>query len=364
MNRHARISLALLVTTGAGLPLVSGCQSAPRQTAEVAAPPPATPIEQSANREEVIALLERAGESADPLLRANAIEALQEAPARATPLIRRGLFDTNQGVRFVSAMSVGQLKLRELEPQVQGLIYDSEPVVRAAAKYALSRLGEPVDLSPLASLLKSQDPRIRSQAAFILGELGQSSAVPMLREAARDDLPRAPTAEVRILRLQIAEALTKLGDPQAIETIRAALFPSRPEDLEAAALAVQIIGEVNDRRSVSQLIFLTAQDGESKLPAEVRLAAAASLARLGQPNGAFIADEYLASQVPAIRAQVAYVYGQVGSPANLGKLATLMSDDSGLVQVAAGAAALRILERTAGDAGRSSASVPAQDSIR
>jgi len=302
-------------------------------------------IERSELREDMLALLTEASLSDAPLLRANAIEALQAAPTRVEAVARRGLTDPNLGVRFAAAMTIGELRLRESAPFVEALLRDDSPSVRAAVMYALRRAGRDVDLTPLAGMLEHRDPRVRAQAAFVLGELGNPSAIPLLRDAAEVNLPTAAISEVRILRLQIAEALVKLGFEEAIETVRASLFPSRPEDLEVAALAVQIIGEVGDRRSLDQLIYLTALEGSDRMPAEIRLAAAASLAKLGERAGSFIADEYWDEALPALRAQAAFVYGVTGQPENLERLREMSQDESGLVRVAAAAAALRILER-------------------
>lgn len=364
MSQTTRLRPALLIpallSTSMLLPtaLVSGgCASGSggdsRLSGRNGAPPelpaPKTPVERSSFREEVISMLRDAALSKDPLLRANAIEALQPTPSRAEPVARRGLTDENVGVRFSAAMTIGELRLKESAPHVRPLLSDPSPMVRAAAIFSLHRLDEQVDLTPLGTMLRSApDPRQRAQAAFILGELGNRSAIPMLRDAADVDMPRAPLVQVRILRMQIAEALVKLGDGDAISTIRAALYPSRPEDLEVTALAVQIIGEVDDRRSIDQLIYLTAMEAESRMPAEIRLAAASALAKLGDRNGWFIADEYADSDAAPLRAQAAHVYGETGQPENLGKIRALMEDESGMVRVSAAAAALKILERGGG----------------
>ena len=119
-----------------------------------------------------------------------------------------------------------------------------------------------MDQTPLGAMMRHPDPRVRAQAAYVLGEIGNRSAAALLREAAKNPPTTAPLSQVRILQLQIAEALVKLGELDAIETVRASLFPSRPDDLETAALAVQIIGQVKDRRSIDQLIYLTALKDE------------------------------------------------------------------------------------------------------
>ena len=58
------------------------------------------------------------------------------------------------------------------------------------------------------------------------------------------------------MELQIAQARVRLGDEEAIHSIRAALFPARSEDLEATALAAQLTGELNDRASARELVML------------------------------------------------------------------------------------------------------------
>ncbi len=310
-----------------------------------------SPLARSELRERALDLLSEAGLSTYPLLRANAIEGLQPARARAEPLVRSGLNDENMGVRTVAAMTAGKLRLSESRAFIEPLLADESEMVRAAAIYALRRLGMGVSPTPLANFLHSPHANVRAHAAFILGELGDPSAVGMLTEAAGDDIPRAPLVDVKIMRLQIAEALVKLGKDEALETVRASLYPSRPEEYETAALAAQIIGQVGDQRSMSSLIYLTARVDEQQatMPAEVRLAAAASLAQLGNPRGSFIADEFWRHDQASLRAQSAFVFGETAVMANLPKLKEMLDDESGLVRVAAAAAILRITDRMAGD---------------
>lgn len=328
----------LVLSLAAPLALAS-CASQP----EADAPPPPTPVEISILREDALALLTEAAVSADPQQRANAIEALSYTPTRAADVARAGLADENLAVRYVAAMTCGELGDRSLLPAVRPLLNDPEPVVRGAAIYATRALGGAADPTPLGRLLMSApDTRERAQAAFILGELGDDSALPLLAEAAQRDPATATLSELRLLRLQIAEAMVKLGDEMAIATVRAALYPSRPEELEAAALAVQILGEVNDRRSVDQLIYLIERDGVDRMPAEVRLAAAAALAKLGEHGGGFVADEYVEDPQAVLRAQAAGVYGELGRAENAEKLRELMSDPDPLVRIAAAAGVVRL----------------------
>jgi HEAT repeat protein len=252
-------------------------------------------------------------------------------------------------------MTIGKLELQSSRDLLKPLLQDEDPIVRAAAIYAIDRCGGAIDPTPIAKLLHSDDPRHRAQGVFILGEMGNPSAIPMLKAVAADRMSMASISQVRLLRLQVAEALVKLGDQTGVETLRASLFPARPEDLEIAALAVQIIGEIKDLRSLDQLIYIADQDGDERLPAEVRLGAAASAAKLGERGGAFIADEFWRDQFPAIRAQSAYVYGLIGGNRSLATLDTMMAQDSNdLVRVSAAAGALRITESVESGAGRAS----------
>jgi HEAT repeat protein len=304
------------------------------------------PIARSQMREKALDRLTSAISSEYSLERANALEGLLGAPTRLAPIAALGLADENEGVRSVAAMVVGRARIKELTSAVRSLQYDESPFVVASTLFALDALGTKVDPTPLGGLLfDAESTQLRAHAAFTLGEMGDDAALPMLADAARRPTPGASVVEQKLLELQIAEAMIKLGDRNQLDSIRAALLPSSPDDLEATALAVQIIGSVNDRKSIDRLIYLSAYKDSrgSSMPPEVMLAVAGSLGELGERGGSFIADRYASSPNEILRAQVAHVYGQIGRTENLGKLETLAADDSGLVQIAASSAILRIL---------------------
>ncbi|MFK7883639.1 MAG: HEAT repeat domain-containing protein [Phycisphaerales bacterium] len=306
------------------------------------------PVEQtfesrSITRSNMIDRLMIMATSPSPQVRANAIEGLSRAGGRAEPVVALALRDENAGVRSVAVTVAGRAGFRSLSPTLRSLLTDSSPFVRASAVGALNALGAPTNPSELSDmLLSSQNPRLRSHAAFVLGELGDATAVPMLQQAWSTPIRNASEVERRLVRLQIAEALVKLGEQDSIDAIRAALYPARPEELEATALAVQIIGQVKDRGSIDQLIILS-ETPERVMPAEVRLTVAGSLARMGMTEGGFIADEYRENPLDAVRAQVATVYGRTGRNEHVAKLGRMLEDPSELVRVAAAAGALDLL---------------------
>ena len=345
----AGIIACLLAAAGCGGPKAGNLSSSQPAKAEPAAEALAA-VRTGELREQAIALLLHAAQSPHPEVRANAVEGLALTPARLKPILPAVLSDDNLGVRAVGAMAVGKARLTGSLAHVRPLVYDREPIVKAAAVFALRRCGDTgpdADPTPIGALLWDDSPSTRAHGAYLLGELRDPSALPMLNDSLRLRLARAPQAELRTLELQIAEARVKLGDESALHPIRAALYPSRPDDLEATALAAQIIGEVNDRRSIDQLVYLTARLDETGrlMPPEVRLAAAASLAKLGLPRGAFLAEEFLSDPGPGIRAQAALLLGAIGHEDGLKHLRGLLEDPDPRVRVAAAAAILRITER-------------------
>ncbi|GMV27151.1 MAG: hypothetical protein AMXMBFR58_31820 [Phycisphaerae bacterium] len=309
-----------------------------------------TAVVRSALREQAIETLLAGGRSRDPSIRANAAEAAQLAPQRLESLIAAALKDDNLGVRAVGAVSVGKAKLRSLAPALRPLMSDSSPFVRSSALFGLQCCGETVDLTPLSTfLLDDPSPKVRSHAAYLLGELGDKSAIPMIKTAAKKPMPRASEADVRLMQLQFAEALVKLGDEGQIHSIRAALYPSRVEELEATALAVQVIGTLKDRGASDQLIYLSAKedDAGNPMPAEIRLGIASSLAQIGNKRGNFIAEQYWKDPNPVLRAQAASVFGFTGQTDSLPYLKWyLTSDQSEQVRVSAAAGVLRAVGGT------------------
>ena len=297
-----------------------GSPSTPPDRTESESLAPPTAVERSQIRERAIARLVEMAHDDWALIRANAIEGLIPARGRLREVLPAALVDLNEGVRSVAAMAVGRARLVELAGLVEPLRLDPSEYVRASAIYALDRCGRDVDPSPLADLLlTSGTPRVRSHVAFILGEMGNPSAIPMLRQASAAEMPLASAAEMRLLRLQIAEAMVKLGAAEdQIHVVRAALFPSRPDELEATALAVQIIGTVRDEHSAGLLVQMVESPvaeakgekaGGRRMPSEVRLAAIGALAEMGRPDGRFAVAPYLTDPRGSIRSQAAHVLG-------------------------------------------------------
>lgn len=363
-------------TAVAGVLAAAGCAGSPAaeasRPAPAGAPPRATAtsprtapapdrtaaytdgVQVAALRERALSLLTETATGGAPEVRVNSIEALSGSPRRVEPIVRAALVDPSPAVRITAAVVVGNAKLESSASFVEPLTQDPLLPVRASAVYAMKRCGRNVDLTPLGQLLADPSPRWRAHAASLLGKLGDKTALPMLEEAVRDTFPRVSASEVRLMELQVAQARVRLGDEEAIHSIRAALFPARSEDLEATALAAQLTGELNDRAATRELVMLTrmTDDAGNLMPPEVRMAAAGSLGslRVDQATPDAVAIEYITDAAPVRRAQAAFVLGQCGRRENLGALELLLEDSSPQVRVTAAAAIVRLSE-SGGSAG-------------
>ena len=301
---------------------------------------PATGAE---GRELALSILMQAVRSPDPSQRANSLEALSGERAALLEVLRESLGDPNRGVRFAACMCAGRARMESMGNLIEPLALDESGSVRAAALFALSRMGRKVDLTPLASLAMSEDPEIRGNAVLVLGELGDRSAVALIESVAGRPLKSGDGMRAKIVDLQCAEALAKLGQRQALDPIRAALFaPS--EQAELIALACQMVGEIRDEGARGALMRLWNADGASMRPPEIRLAAATALARLGEPDmrPVLVMSRLVAnSPDPFIRAQAATALGWIPTLEAQALLAPMLRDRNPYVQISAAGAWLR-----------------------
>ena len=350
MSIQARGLILLTMAGLTGIP--AGCQGGsgtaaegPAQAASVGGP--LDPVERSRLRESAIGTLLELTQSVDPQVRANAIEGLLDAPARLETVLPAALADSNTGVRAVAAMAVGRARLTELVDAVRPLTEDRSAFVRASAIFALRRCGEQVDPTPLGGMVTGDpSPRVRAHAAYLLGELGDKGTSAMLREAVQLDVPRANAAEMKVLSVQIAEALVKLGDDEQLHTLRAALYPASPEELDATVLAAQVLGTLKDRGSEGQLRNLAAMRDPSgrAMPVEIRLAVAGALGTMGARSDPTDAIRGLQQGPEPTQIQAAWALGEIGGAEAVTALEGLLGETRERVKVAVASGLLRAAE--------------------
>jgi HEAT repeat protein len=243
-------------------------------------------------------------------------------------------------VRFAAVVSAGQLGFKSLVPAIRPLLRDPNRSVRAAAIYALHRLGEEIDLTPLAGMLRAQDPGLRSNVALLMGLMGDASAIPMLKQAAAAPMPKVRGARAAIVRCQIAEAVVRLGDNSELNTLRASAYSTYGE---VRVISINAMGAVGDERMIPALkAFLREAEGQPSEPVEVRLAAAAALARMDEHAGLATTLRFSRDANPVVRAQAAWGLGWFeGEDRAFARLRALLDDEAPMVRVAAAASVVR-----------------------
>ncbi|MCC7407731.1 MAG: HEAT repeat domain-containing protein [Phycisphaeraceae bacterium] len=338
---------AVLAMTLASIATAVPRQTGPAPERPEAAPPPVpavlAPVAPAVDprpllephRQAAIDLVVAASRSEDPFLRANAAESAQYLPDRATPMLQLALEDPHQAVRFAALAVIGRQKLAALAPMAQARLEDESLSVRVAAMFALRRCGVSVDITPMAQLLTSDDQTVRGNAVMLLGQMGDPSAIPMLKQLSARRMARANAARDTIVRLQFAEAIVRLGDDTYISAIRAGAYSVVGE---VRVLATRLMGDLGDQKMQAALAQMLGEP-----PIEQQLAAAESLAKLGNEQGLPVVLANAVYPAATIRAQAAMTLGQFHAEPAVTTLVQLMQDPEPQVRLSAAASILRLL---------------------
>ena len=282
-----------------------------------------------------------------PSVRIQSIESLQdEAPEVGLPWIRNGLNDEHPAVRFAACMALGTLRDRLSADSLGRLVDDPNDSVKAAAIFALHRLGDTRHTARLAALLKDhQDMAVRRNAALVLGRLGEPGAIRLLASVVEspDDG----------LHAQALESLAILGNEQAMQQLT---FVANSGNGPQEVFALNALALTRDPR-FDKTFRYKLEHGQYT---ETRLAAARGLGELGSGEGLEVALEGIdfdsphrglendpqENQIMRMRQLAAVALGAIGDPAALPALVERLEDNSDpRVQVAAAKAILRIVTR-------------------
>jgi HEAT repeat protein len=272
--------------------------------------------------------LQQAFQSNDPVLRANAIEAAQNSldTAAARQLILGGLADSQDVVRFAAAMAAGKLRLREAYKPLLALVNDRDVRVRVGVRYALHRLGDTRFSHDLERTAQDPSKYIRADTAMVLGMLNEPSALKILRQMQNDD--------ESIVRLQVAEAMWRLGDEQGLESLTAASISKFADD---QIIATQALSAPRDRRVLEHLRGKLTSDW-----AEIGLVAARAMGELGSDEGYGVAITGARSADPRQKSLAALAFGAIGRPDAQTYLAPLLHDPSAGVRLATATGLLQL----------------------
>lgn len=352
--------------------VLSACQQAGPTTvirpddsggAEVQVRPP---VIAEQHRQSAIEVVLASSRSDDSFLRSNSMESAGKLGVRMIPLLQAGLEDRSAVVRFAALVMVGREQVRELGPaaaraldeatrreaelvrsiresgarwtelQRQERLRELSAIrsVRAAGLFAVYQTGGDVSLTPLGSYLASADPALRGNVAMLLGFLGDRSAVGLLEEAALRPLRMAGDHAGSLARVQVAEAVAKLGGEQGVDTLRAAMFS---QSHETRVLAIEAIGNVGDRSMEGAMSEIVR---ERRQNLELRLAAGRALAIWGRSDAFELAIESAGNREPMFRLWSARILGLIDRDEGVATLVRLLEDSDPRVRLTAARAIL------------------------
>lgn len=322
-------------------------------------------------RDQAVQVIIQASQSQDPFHRANAIEAARHVPDRLMPMIRLALDDDAHVVRFTALTIVGQTRARDFAPLAERVEEDCKTQLRAlykklkdegyrlsandravirtelgyiqsvqgAALFAQRMCGKKTDISFLADMLVSSNPSVRGNAAMLLGHMDDKSALPMLKELSKKPMSRQAGESVVLTNVQVAEAILRLGDEQALDAIRAAAYSKFHE---VRVVAITTLGEQGDRRMNPAFREILAEERNNL---ELRLAAAYALTFSGDYLGENVVMEAAKGAQPLHRSLAARALGRIPTPEAAKELVSLLNDPNRQVQLAAAAAIAKATDR-------------------
>ena len=296
--------------------------------------------------------LYQAAEDPDPRVRTKALEALANTEGSdAGAVMLQALRDPYAPVRFAAAMAIGDTRYAPARPVLLKMIKDPalQGKLKCALIYALHCLGDDTYTTELGRLLRDKDKWVRAQAATIMGKMGEPSAIGPLKSLQRTD--RDP-----VVQLEVTEALAILGDKRSVRLLEAF---TKSQNYEDRLIAVQALGLTSSLEPVPVLKHLLKDRRQEPV---VRVAAAASLARLGQPvkshlpieaatnptkvlrkardkNTELRPIEIISLQTIAIRA-----LQHLNEPETIRTLVPLLRSPKGAVRVAASETILKLLQ--------------------
>src|ERR1700752_1308925 len=188
----------------------------------------------------------------------------------------RQIKSKNRDTRYRAVEKLGNAGNVKAVMTLVSLLQDSDYAIRNQAAEALGKIGDMRAVEPLIVALQDSNYYMREQAAEALGalsyqptdetqqailfvakkrwwkaiELGPVAIKPLVVELKGGDTDGRQSSD-KYVRGEAAEALGKIGDPGAVESLIAALGRS---DSEVQTKAAEALGKIGDARALARLI--------------------------------------------------------------------------------------------------------------
>lgn len=315
--RRAAVWLVAAVLAAAGVGLSAAAGAAPTERAD-----------DDSSLPDPYPVLVQALESGQGRVQAYAAEAFLESGRTAPQGVLVELARSpDPRLRTTVLAVLGTTRRRELVPLFRSHLRDSDPVARLSAAFGMAMAGDASQVETLRDALASPDIRQRRTACWLLGLMGNPSAVGMLKLKLAD-----PDA---LVALRAAEALGRLDSDLGLEPVRRLTGHGSHE---IRAMAARILGRIGRTADIPRLAKLA----ESKRFLDVKFAAIAALARLGDLKRVGLLVDMLEAPDAPERALAARALAETGYTPALKPLGRLLKAEDILERTSAAAAMLQI----------------------
>ncbi|AQQ71563.1 putative lyase [Limihaloglobus sulfuriphilus] len=236
----------------------------------------------SDQKDKAVEIIRQGLKSQDSTLRTNAVEAVVRSGYM--PLmddVVKMLSDESVPVRFAALVAIGDLSYMPAEPYLIKYLKDSDQNVQMAAAYALSSLGHQRYQPRIAEGVNSTNQTVKANSVMLLGKIDNPDAKKIL-----EWILKSPDAADKV-KIQAIESLAHLGDTDMYHKAWALLISKRSDD---RIIGVRIMTQLKTAKAVNAVKTMLRDD-----LVEIRIAAAAALARLNDPAGGILLKEYFDS---------------------------------------------------------------------
>ncbi|HEV8481765.1 MAG TPA: HEAT repeat domain-containing protein [Candidatus Eisenbacteria bacterium] len=254
--------------------------------------------------------------------RVNAARSLgQIADSAAAPQLLAALEDVHPYVRETAVTSLGKLKTAAVGSRLADMAEDKDPGVRAAVPAAL--VGDlPADEAwkDLQPLLRDKSPRIRARALEALASVNTPEAIALLQKTLASG-----TGKKAATPLERASAAGSLGTLKAMQAKADLVRALGEKDPGLSSSAADALGDLGDGGAdvVAALIAAVKNNASPNEP-DVVVSGLGALAKLKAKDGVALAESYAAAPEPVVRdAARALLAAVLGDSAARQRLAAL-----------------------------------------
>ncbi len=219
-----------------------------------------------------------------PIMRMHAIEVVADSKQMALmPEVVKMLNDKSNPVRFAAVLAIGDTNYTAASYKLKKHKHDHDKSVRVAIAYVLTKFNIEDCHSDIINATLSNDQTLKANAALVVGKLGDKTLAEFLHRILRD-----PSAQDKA-KIQAIESLAMLNDDSSIQKGWALLISKRADD---RIMGIRVMEHLHTRESINAIRTMYHDD-----LIEIQMAAAASLCRLGDPDGPIRIYQYFRDEI-------------------------------------------------------------------